>query len=199
MDLEKHVENKCNGFEIECFACLQKIKTLKTIRKHVKYECPQIKINCYLCGNWFTRAHFKDQKQHGCHFDICQILQKFQGNNAQDEHDAELEELEAQFSTAVQLPDAQKTPEQLAMEKYIQLSKAKAVARVSQPCMDQLPLAMNLLCFQKGKSFIDKRHCLNEYCFWNFHFQVSNYASEIKLTLLKSDNEQRYRCSKCNN
>lgn len=85
------------------------------------------------------------------------------------------------------------------MEKYIQMSKAKAAARVSQPCMDQLPLAMNLLCFQKGKSFIDKKHCLNEYCFWNFHFQVTNYASEVKLTLLKSDNEQRHRCSKCNN
>ena len=40
LDLEKHVENKCNGFEIECFACLQKIKTLKGIKKHVKYECP---------------------------------------------------------------------------------------------------------------------------------------------------------------
>ena len=69
-DLEKHVENKCQGFDVECFACLKRIKTLKGIKRHIKYECPQIKINCYLCGNWLTRADFKNQELHQCHFDL---------------------------------------------------------------------------------------------------------------------------------
>ena len=35
-DLEKHVDNKCQGFAVECFACSQKIKSLKGIKKHIK-------------------------------------------------------------------------------------------------------------------------------------------------------------------
>ena len=114
------------------------------------------------------------------------------------EEDPQLEELEARFAQSLQLPAESKTPEQLAMEQYISVVKAKQ-ARSQQISLEQLPLAMNLLLFQKGKSFIDKRQCLNEYCFWNFHFQVANYASEVKLVLLKSDNDQRQRCKKCNN
>jgi hypothetical protein len=38
-DLEKHIENKCQGFEIECFCCNQKVKTYKGITKHLKYDC----------------------------------------------------------------------------------------------------------------------------------------------------------------
>ncbi len=63
-DLEKHIENKCQGFEIECYACLKKIKTLKGIKKHIRNDCPLLKVNCYFCGNWLSRKDFKDEHKH---------------------------------------------------------------------------------------------------------------------------------------
>ena len=76
-DLEKHIENKCTGFEIECFACAMKIKTLKKIEKHIKYECKKIKINCQFCGNWHSREAFKDTNVHLCTYEIDNLIEKF--------------------------------------------------------------------------------------------------------------------------
>jgi len=79
-DLEKHIEMKCQGFEIECFCCTQKIKTFKNIQKHLKYDCPKLKINCQFCGNWHSRENFKDPRVHPCQEEFETILDKFQGN-----------------------------------------------------------------------------------------------------------------------
>ena len=76
-DLEKHIENKCNGFEIECFACDTKIKTLKKLEKHIKYECSNLKINCHFCGNWMSRQAFKDNIRHHCNIEIEHMIEKF--------------------------------------------------------------------------------------------------------------------------
>ena len=46
-----------------------------------------------------------------------------------------------------------------------------------------LPLAINLFKYLKGKSFIDKKHCLNDHCAKQFHSQTINYFSENKLVL----------------
>ena len=46
-----------------------------------------------------------------------------------------------------------------------------------------LPLAINLFKYLKGKSFIDKKHCLNDHCAKQFHSLTINYFSENKLVL----------------
>jgi hypothetical protein len=74
------VEQKCVGFEIECFACGLPIKTLKKVEKHIKYECPKLKINCLFCGNWHSREAFKDYNIHPCAYEIDNILEKFSGH-----------------------------------------------------------------------------------------------------------------------
>ena len=125
-DLERHIENKCSGFEVECFACLQPIRTLKGIKRHLKFECPQMKISCYICGNWFTRKDFKNPDLHQCHFDLLQILHKFQGSAAEDDgSDGELDELEDQFQRQLMIADHEKTQEQLAMERYVKIMRKK--------------------------------------------------------------------------
>jgi hypothetical protein len=61
----------------------------------------------------------------------------------------------------------------------------------------ELPLAINLYKFLKGRSFIDKKQCLNDHCAQQFHCQTINYFSENKLVLHKSDNEVQEKCNKC--
>lgn len=41
-----------------------------------------------------------------------------------------------------------------------------------------LTLAITLFKYLKGKSFIDKRHCLNSDCSKQFHMSTLNYFSE---------------------
>lgn len=65
-DLEKHIENKCQGFEVECFACQEIIKTFNGIKKHIKYTCKKLKINCFYCSKWYARDQFKIESQHQC-------------------------------------------------------------------------------------------------------------------------------------
>lgn len=79
-DLEKHIENKCKGFAVECFCCQKKFHTYKGIFKHLKYDCQKLKINCQFCGNWLARETFRNKHKHYCYDDFCQVLDKFQGN-----------------------------------------------------------------------------------------------------------------------
>lgn len=58
---------------------------------------------------------------------------------------------------------------------------------------------IQLFKYQKGRSFIDKKSCLNETCIKQFNCTVPNYYSETKLVLLKSDSEEQDKCHKCNN
>lgn len=62
-----------------------------------------------------------------------------------------------------------------------------------------MPLIVNLMKFQKFKSFIDKKHCLNDNCAIQFHFLIPSYFSESKLVLYKSDNQIKEQCNKCKN
>lgn len=71
--------------------------------------------------------------------------------------------------------------------------------KLEQQSLNHLPLAINLFKYLKSKSFIDKRHCLNEECAKLFHSQTMNYFSENKLLLQKSDSEVTDKCNKCFN
>ena len=79
-DLEKHIEMKCTGFEVECFCCGQKVRSFNGIYKHLQYHCPKLKINCQFCHNWYSRETFKNAEIHPCQVEVEEMLDKFQGN-----------------------------------------------------------------------------------------------------------------------
>ena len=62
------------------------------------------------------------------------------------EEDPQLDELEDKFCHTLMLPDDEKTESQLAMERYVNIIKAKR-EKAQQISLEQLPLAMNLLMF----------------------------------------------------
>lgn len=90
--------------------------------------------------------------------------------------------------------DVQKMEQQIRI-----LQQRNEMLRGHKINLTELPLALLLLKFLKGKSFIDKKSCLNEYCSLQFRYSVGNYFSEEKLVLNKSDNETKEKCNKCNN
>lgn len=156
-DLERHIENKCKGFAVECFCCQKKFHTYKGIFKHLKYDCQKLKINCQFCGNWLARETFRNKNKHYCYDDFCQVLDKFQGNiNKLIEEDTS----EQDFGN----DDAYENEVSRLHQKLKVLERKNEILMGNSPNLSQLPLILNLLALQKNKSFIDRKICLNSYC-----------------------------------
>jgi hypothetical protein len=128
---------------------------------------------------------------HPCHGELMSILNKFQGlGNLQNSNDHKVI-----FDKVASRNDSQDIRELQEQVRMIQDGESQSNKSVSgdlhnkqndfqnADSTNDLALAINLFKYLKGKSFIDKKHCLNEHCAKQFHCQTINYFSENKLVL----------------
>lgn len=181
-DLEKHIQNKCQGFRIECFLCGQHIKTLKLIKKHIQYQCPKVEINCRFCNKSLTRENFKNRAEHQCQENLDLILEKFSGNGARADSVAESSDRNEEMKTS---------------EAGNRVSDSASEKKLGVPLTSQIPLVLNLMNTLQRKSYVNLYSCPNISCAKE-HQNHPSYASSLKLDQIKADGPETDECNACN-